>query len=650
MWSLFQDQKDGTKELKPLVFSNQKSQEDVVQEVIAAAEKGNKIIFIRGMCGTGKSAIALNLARHFGKTSIVVPIKALQEQYTKDYTKGFYILDKKDKNRLRISSLFGRKNFKCKFLEENSETFKEEIKVKKEKNAKLFDIYQEQPRSQYNNPSSNNDPSCDNNLIPCKIEIKEKNIAMIKSYLNQNPMVKKSNFSKISEVKRMSIAPVCPYWSPLFPSEIDITFKNSEKVPYTGLNNIPFNIHLRKPGCKYYEQYLAYSNADVLIFNSLKYKLESLMNRKPQTEIEIIDECDEFLDSFANQEKISLNRLMFTLNMLYPEKNKTEEVIKELTDLINLIKKDYSSSEDIIKVSDTPVEKLLLSILKNRDSLYELEMDESSYIYHLEEVARIFYEFLGESYFSIEKSDNDSDIFVKIVTTNLEKRFKELVDKNKVLVMMSGTLHSESVLNKIFGLDEYQIIDAEIQHQGELIKCKHGYEKDCSYNSFKNNIVTREEFLKSFSKAVICAKQPTLVHITSFADLPSEYEKQQYELENLPTNQDLIRDQKLDPLGKRVQDFKEGKTKVLFTTKCSRGVDFPGETCNSIIISRFPYPNISSLFWKILKRTNPEHFMDFYMDKARRDLLQRIYRGLRSKTDRVYLLSPDIRVLNFKVH
>ncbi|MFH1970930.1 MAG: hypothetical protein ABIJ05_00905, partial [Patescibacteria group bacterium] len=60
-------------------------------------------------------------------------------------------------------------------------------------------------------------------------------------------------------------------------------------------------------------------------------------------------------------------------------------------------------------------------------------------------------------------------------------------------------------------------------------------------------------------------------------------------------------------------------------------------------------PNISSLFWKILKRTNPQHFMPFYMDKANRELLQRIYRGLRSKTDRVYLLSPDVRVLNFKI-
>ena len=40
--------------LNPLVFSNGKSQEDIVNEVISHISKGQKVIFIRGMCGTGK--------------------------------------------------------------------------------------------------------------------------------------------------------------------------------------------------------------------------------------------------------------------------------------------------------------------------------------------------------------------------------------------------------------------------------------------------------------------------------------------------------------------------------------------------------------------------------------------------------------------
>jgi Rad3-related DNA helicase len=213
---------------------------------------------------------------------------------------------------------------------------------------------------------------------------------------------------------------------------------------------------------------------------------------------------------------------------------------------------------------------------------------------------------------------------------------------------MSGTIHSETVLKNIFGLDTFKVIDAEIQNQGELIKCKHGYEVDCSYESFRSKRVTREQYLKSLSKAITCAKAPTLVHVNSFSDLPNDQERTEFGLFNLPTQRELIDEQINDPTSKRVRDFRDKKVKIIFTTTCNRGIDFPGDICNSIVITRFPYPNISSIFWKILKKNKPQHFMSFYMDKARRELLQKVYRGLRSKDDKVFLLSPDKRVIDFK--
>ncbi|HUS49939.1 MAG TPA: DEAD/DEAH box helicase family protein, partial [Candidatus Paceibacterota bacterium] len=71
MWSLYQDNKF----LEPLKFSNGKSQKDIVKEILDLIKKGNKIIFVHGICGTGKSAIALNVARKLGKASIIVPGK-----------------------------------------------------------------------------------------------------------------------------------------------------------------------------------------------------------------------------------------------------------------------------------------------------------------------------------------------------------------------------------------------------------------------------------------------------------------------------------------------------------------------------------------------------------------------------------------------
>src|SRR3989338_3019195 len=110
IWSLYNQEKY----LEPLVFSNGKSQLDVVKETIKAINEGHKIIFIKGICGTGKSAIALNLAKEFGKTSIVVPVKPLQKQYEEDYTNKLYVL-KNNKEKLKISIIDGRNNHKCVF-------------------------------------------------------------------------------------------------------------------------------------------------------------------------------------------------------------------------------------------------------------------------------------------------------------------------------------------------------------------------------------------------------------------------------------------------------------------------------------------------------------------------------------------------------
>ena len=74
-WNLYKNEEF----LKPLCFSNGKTQEDVVNEVLEAFDKGEKVIFIHGICGTGKSAICLNIAKEMGKTSVVVPGKNLQK-------------------------------------------------------------------------------------------------------------------------------------------------------------------------------------------------------------------------------------------------------------------------------------------------------------------------------------------------------------------------------------------------------------------------------------------------------------------------------------------------------------------------------------------------------------------------------------------
>ncbi len=623
MWSLYEKienpdsinpfDTDG-KKLEPLKFSNGKTQAGVVKEILDAIKDGNKLIFVKGSCGSGKSAIALNLARHFKKTSIVVPIKSLQEQYEKDYTKSKFIL-KHDKKPLNIAIVKGRNNFRCPFNSERA----------------------------------------DDHELPCTIEIREKNTEQLLKYVDLNPEVDRENFSTASDVKRMNIAPACPYWAPIMPAEINPKgLSGVKKKRYKAICGEEFALFQRRKGCGYYDQYEAYADADVLIFNSMKYQIETMIGRKPKTDLDIIDECDEFLDSFSSERKLNLNRLQSALSNLTPSDQDKRTRVKELIHEINNMLFSPPLT-DIQKLKESPISKILEIAIANPNLA---EDEELNYYNTLVEIARSFENLLDETYISIDRVANDSQknlfskkseetIVVNIVSINLAQKLKELIEQNNVLVMMSGTLHSEKVLKTVFGLDNFKIIEAESQKPGDIKNQRTGLERNCSFANFKNGTITRNMFLKIMDMCMANAEPPTLVHVSAFRDLPTEEENAKLKFDNLITQERL---RELQSRGNTaIDEFTSGEEAVLFTTKCSRGVDFAGDQCNSIVITKFPYPNIQGLFWKILKQEQPEKFMEFYMDKANRELIQKVARGVRFKGDKVSLWSPDVRVINARL-
>ncbi len=644
-WSLYG--KEG-KFLEPLKFSNGKTQEDVVNEVLSKIKEGKKIIFIHGVCGTGKSGIALNIAKELGKSSVVVPGKNLQAQYKADYELNKYLLKKDGKEKLKISVMTGRKNHKCKFLEDRNRVPYYRPKEKKEIDSKLNNIFEGVKKNFQKSGQEEEDLTANNYLLPCKIEIKKRNIQKIREYIRQNLNVDIKNFSAIQDVKRASIAAACPYWSPILPEKYDLkNFAEDKKIFYRGLGNEKFILNQGKPGCEFYEQYLSYVNSDVIVFNSLKYKLESILGRKPLTEAEIIDECDEFLDSFSNQKNININKLQNSLINAFGYSDESELIIDEMLKIIKHLKMgprmdSLAEREEIIELRKTSIYDLFKLILKNPEILDEI--DPESYLFDFEETAKMFEEFLEESYVTVMKKE---DLYlVSVVTTNLAKRFQDMINKNKVVILMSGTLHSEEVLKDVFGLDKFDIVDAEVETPGDIEILRTGLEKDCKYSNFSRGNHTRGDYLKALDACLETAPKPTLVHVNSFGDLPSEEEKSQLNLDNLISRDELREEQKADNTGKEVEKFKSGIRDVLFSTRASRGMDFPGEQCNSIVFTKYPNPDVKDAFWKILHKTHPGQYWEFYRDKARRELLQKLYRGLRFKEDKVKVLSPDCRVLD----
>ena len=655
-WSLYEDDKF----LEPKVFSNGKSQKDIVKEVLEKIKEGQKVIFIHGVCGTGKSAIALNLARKLGKASIVVPGKNLQTQYKKDYEEKKYLLKDSilgdidtatfpelsklanEKDKLKISVMTGRKNHKCKFLEDNQNAVPV---IFKEANSKLNDIFAAKRKRVTDMVGQ--DVSADNFHIPCKIEIKEKNWQRIRKYLQENKEVNSQDFSEIKDVKRVSVAGVCPYWCPVMPERYELggkSFASAKQKKYTGLNNTNFIYYQRKSGCPFYEQFNSFIDSDVIVFNSMKYKLESALSRKPSTEIEIIDECDEFLDSFSNQRNINLDRLQNAL--IYAVGDTDAEVMEEIALMIKQIKmnpriNDAVMSGEIIPLRETGIYDLFKTILGSPNFLEGV--DDENYLFDLQESAKMFEEFLNDTYLTVTKKDEQTTL--NLVTTNLAKKFKDMVDQNKVVVLMSGTLHSEKVLKNIFGLSNFNIVEAETEQQGKIEIKKTGLEMDCKYANFSSGRYSREDYLRALNECVKVAEKPALVHVNAFNDLPNKEEKSRFGLGRLKSREELIEIQVEDKTGVLIEEFKEGKIDVLFSTRAARGIDFPGDECRSIIFTKYPNPNVQDAFWKILMKTKPEHYWDFYKDKANRELWQKIYRGLRFKDDHIYLMSPDTRVL-----
>ncbi|MEK6846637.1 MAG: helicase C-terminal domain-containing protein [Nanoarchaeota archaeon] len=602
------DLNDENGKISPLKFSNGKTQTDVVKEIINLIKNNEKIIFLHGACGTGKSAIALNIARVLGKTSIVVPVKALQKQYEDDYTSKKFLF-KKNGQKMKIAVLTGREN-----------------------------------HDSLINPGI----SCANPELPENIKITEKNYPKLAEYFQSNPFVVGREIPDLKHIRRLSVAPANPYWSPIVPSSYDLNqLKDAKKIKYEGCNNREYTFYHRKPGCSYYDQYLAYKNADIIIFNAAKYKAELAIGRKPATEVEIIDEADEFLDSLFQQEEINLTRLAASLASLIPENITTRETISKILELLKFEEQNKRvlgiDESQVFHIGETNLTKILKLIEKDKELEAEILLDENSYANKTLELANDFADLTEDIYLTYRKEEEN--LYVKLVSTNLAPKIQELLDKNKSLVFMSGTLHAENVLKHIFNIKNFKKVEAEAMHQGAIEIVMTGKERDCRYSNFSDGSHSRENYLKALNQIVEKAKRPTLIHVNAFQDLPTEEEKIKHHLNQLTSQEQLRHLQEEDKTGKAVAIFKQGLNDKLFTTKCSRGIDFPGEMCNSIIFTKYPNPNISDTFWTILKKTHPTHFWEFYRDKAYREFLQRIYRAVRSHDDHVYILSPDLRVI-----
>ena len=568
MWNLY---REGCL-VPPLVYSDGRTQEDVVQEILDLFREGKRIVFLLGAVGTGKSAIALNLISHFRHGGIiVVPTKVLQKQYADDYCKRDRFKIRSGKGFLRIDEIKGRDNFKCILRK----------------------------------------CSASNCYLPCTRRLSRRE-------------------------RRIDVAKECPFFSPVVRARFKEVVEDElnceyESLDYVGCDNAKYSVLRRsKKICTYYRQFKAYAESDVIVMNSAMWLAETLgTGRKPLRDVEVIDECDLFLDSLTFEKSISHNTFKKLREAVREQERGVRKKYFNLTSLQELADalKQIRELQRLIAEVEGEFVKILH---KGEYSGTARECD----VEFLQNLVEVYREVYGSATEALEFLLNFSNILYVVVEMQSEKVtffvpnmklvMEQLLKRSaKHIVMMSATIQSEEVLRNFYGLEDFAIVIGEPQYPGELRLMKCGCEEVVNAKKWEDKEF-RAKYWKCVREMIGMATPPTLVQVHAFKYLPAEI------CETVKKKKSV-----------EVED-------ATYSTVMTRGVDLRDDLCRSIVLLKCPFPDLQSPILQAIKNYVGESvFWQYYHDIMRRNLIQYVGRGLRHMNDWVEVWSPDKLVHTF---
>jgi len=533
-WSLH-DKKTG-KKISPLRYSNGKTQEKVVEEILDAL-KHDRIVLFRGGVGTGKSVVALHIVREYGFGNIVVPTKVLEKQYYEDYTNRFYI------NGLNIKYFMGKNNYRCKFF--------------------------------------NKSVPCGHRMCPCSCPLDkgQKRLDVAKQCPHYSPVVSKKISKKVVEILRDEHG-----------HDYEINYYNSFRGS---------EAHILSPiPCEYYSTFNVYTDKrpHATVFNLAKWEIESWIGRKAVVPVEIIDEGDLFLDELTYKVSISENTIESIKNEGLVPKENVMEFERKFREIISIVRSYYN----VLGYNDYIIE-LLNTFLDTMQGV-----STSGRVCQMVERVRLILRYQYESWCVVKKRR------VTVYIPRPDITLKNLMKRCGKLVLMSATFQPQDVLREIYGIDP-PIIEGETRFPGLLklrVTGKEVYVNNRNWESheFKNR------YWRLLNKMIDRSSKPTLVQVHAYRYVPDGI------------------------------DVNKENPDVWWSTVSDRGLDLRDDKCRSIVVLKYPYPDLNDPVLKTMERVLKGKFWKYYEDKARRELIQQIGRGLRSKHDWVEVWSPDRRV------
>lgn len=552
----------------PLIY--EKGTQRDVTAALESVLREEDVIF-SGKSGSGKSVIALMLAKSVGKTIIAVPFKHLQDQYIRDYQTARQYILKPDGKPLRVVFMKGRGNFQC--------------------------LYEKTT-------------SCAAHWLPCV-----------------RPLNKERGET------RWQAASTCPYWCPIYPEVFaNHLFKGGMKrVEYMGVGGKwVIGIPEEQP-CLYGEQALASLRADVTVMNTAKWRVETVMGRKMKVPLEVLDEYDLTLDGFAFG--VNLHREVEKLppNKKEAKTGKFEEERKRKEGLLTLHGKVLTGKDEVQSAAKDFVDRLYVVVEDLMTGTFKERVEDLYF------KLRIIDEYWEESVVAERDMKKEAVCLALADPRPVLRRMKALSGR---WLLMTATPHSQEVLNGFFQV-EYPIIYGRRKQPGALKLPSWG--KGCmgvTHTHWKSPVF-QDEFFRVFRRMV---DQGVTLGRTLVFPVGKKYILQGgVNMLSIPLD---TADEESSESGGLFKEWLEGKFPALASFRTERGVDLKDDLCRSIIVAKYPLPDITESYYRSLKKRFPTAFWSIINDIATRRLIQMVGRGLRHDGDWVTFASPDAKAYN----
>lgn len=684
-----------------------------------------KILIYKSFPGAGKSAIVLHVAKDMGRTIIITPFKNLQRQYYDDYYKGNKFVLKDDGTKLKVAVMLGRSNFPCRYIAEKYALQQKII----EENKKLEGTGQFIPVDDNILDMYRKDPSCANRNLPCTRGLKLVSVGRnrkesrwmagcecpywIPTPISKNTIDKwkdktvegksiEEEFEDDEGTNIPDIKNTTPDMNKKAKTQLEfiqdtikchnIGYYESTGWGWTGVfirDEKDINGEKSAPVCPYYHQFYNYVFADVIVMNSAKWQLETMIGRKPLVKLETCDEGDFWLDSHSVE--IECSRIL--IDRLIPVSNKMQRLKTDTLLLFDTVFQNVKLKvQQQIKTDGTSIVdckdygQLFLNVM-NTLLEYKKSVEEDDFILKkiLEMITVLRY--IDKASITFKEGKREDNI-LKLYIPYPERLLKDLFEKSsKNIILTSGTIHNNNVLSSLYGINnENYIVDfveGRKETPGKLtcIDLKEKFMK-VTYTTWQSPQF-REYYYKVLNyildrlkieidkrtgrpgEAKIIILTPSKKYVEGIRNRPDLFIDFAKGTEAEENNNGNIKKTIITSLSefvdKNLEDIKKirpddiqldgdvlrTEQQIIASTRMIRGADLRDDKCRAVVMTKWPTPDISAGYNQALKkRFGEEMFWNIIRDKATREAVQYVCRGLRHEYDWELFATPDQTAFN----